>query len=206
MRRVFARGALLAAVAVLWAPASASAQSTLPPRTEIEPNNSLATPDPVPVLTDTAIRGSISAPGDLDFFRVVVSQQASVRFQTWVPDRPQCARVPPFSADTVLRLFNGAGQLIGADDDSGLDLCDLLVRDLAPGTYFISVEESFRDGIIPAYTLEIDFTPDQVPPQPPGEDDDEDEDEDDDGEDDDEDEDEDDDGEDEDDDDGREDD
>jgi hypothetical protein len=164
MRRFILAGVLLAAVGVLSAPGVASAQSTLPPRTETEPNNSIAQPDPVPVLTDTAIRGSIAPAGDRDFFRVVVSQRASVRFQTWVPDRPRCFFPPPATADTLIRLFDATGQQIDLDDDSGeAPTCSLLVRTLSPGTYFISVEEFANFRVIPAYTLEIDFTPDQVP-------------------------------------------
>src|SRR5918999_1541782 len=155
-RRTFLVSALLLALAALAAPGTASAQAV--DRAEIEPNNSIAMPDPVPVLVDTDIHGSISTPSDLDFFRVIVSNQPTlVRFQTWVPDRPLCD--PPFSSftDTVIRLWDSAGTQIAANDDGGLHLCSLLVRTLAPGTYFISVEDFARDNPIPAYTLEIDL-------------------------------------------------
>jgi hypothetical protein len=114
-------------------------------------------------LTDTAIRGSIAPAGDRDFFRVVVSQQATVRFETWVPDRPECTLPVRGSDDSVISLFNSTGEIIGRDDDSGTGFCSLLVVSLSPGTYFISVEEFTRSQVIPAYTLEIDFTLDEVP-------------------------------------------
>jgi hypothetical protein len=186
-RRFVSRGMLLAlvAAAALASAGAVFAQTFVPvQRTEVEPNNSHLAPDPVPVLTDTEIRASISVPGDRDFFRVVVvGQQRSVRFETFVPTRPTCTGDPFLvTNDTVLRLYNAAGQLITADDDSGTPpLCSLIVRNLAPGTYFIEVLE-FLDfvqdpccpaRIIPAYTLEIDFEPDQ-PLCPPNEDEDDD--------------------------------
>jgi hypothetical protein len=160
MRRIFLLSALLLALAALAAPGTASAQFV--DRPEFEPNNSIAMPDFVPVAVDTAIHGSIAPATDIDFFEVIVGSQTVVSFETWVPDRPTCT--PPVggggSADTVIRLWNSAGVQIGEDDDGGVGLCSLLVRNLNAGTYFISVERfGFPHGQTPivAYTLEIDF-------------------------------------------------
>jgi hypothetical protein len=180
-RRFVSRGMLLAlvAAAALASAGTVPAQTFMPvQRTEVEPNNSFLAPDPVPVLTDTEIRGSISVPGDRDFFRVVViGQQRSVRFETFVPTRPTCTGpgVPGSTSDTVLRLYDAAGNQIAVNDDGGVGLCSLIVQNLAPGTYFIEVLEfadwlGFPGRIIPAYTLEIDFEPDQ-PVCPPDDDD-----------------------------------
>jgi hypothetical protein len=123
------------------------------------------------------VTGSISAAGDRDYFRVVVSQAAALRFETFVPGRPDCADPDgPFGTtnDTVLELLTADGQRIAVDDDGGTGstadsppLCSQLAWTLQPGTYLIAVRE-FREfnGLSPrailAYTLEVDFTPDQV--------------------------------------------
>jgi hypothetical protein len=172
MRRIVIVTTLLLALAALAAPGTASAQFVH--RGEIEPNNSPAMPDPLPVLVDTVIHGSLPFtffPGDIDFFRVIVMNQPTrVRFETWVPDRPFCTTPPfPLSSDTVIRLFNSAGTQIAINDDGGPPpLCSLIEQTLAPGTYFISVEEFARNNTIPAYTLEIDFqTPASLVLTPP---------------------------------------
>jgi hypothetical protein len=159
VKRISLAALLVVAVAALGAPGMASAQTV--ERAEIEPNDSTAMPDLLPVLADTNIHGSLPAVaggGDIDFFRVVVTGQTTrVRFETFVPDRPTCSSPPGTSADTLIRLWNAAGSQLASDDDSGVNLCSLLVRNLAPGTYFISVEEFLRDDSILGYTLEIDF-------------------------------------------------
>jgi hypothetical protein len=159
MRRFLLLLTLMAAYAAMVAPGTAGAQSMLPTRPEIEPNNAFFAPDPIPVVSDMAIRGSINPVGDRDFFRVVVTQTTSIRFETFVPDVPVCTTQPfPLSNDTVIRLWDVFGNQIALDDQSGISNCSLLVRTLNPGTYFISVEEFVNNNVILAYTLEIDFT------------------------------------------------
>lgn len=158
MRRFLFLLALVAAYAVMVAPGTANAQSTLPTRAEIEPNDSFFMPDPLPVLSDTAIRGSINPVLDRDFFRVIVTETTSIRFETFVPDVPLCTFQPFSSNDTVIRLFDAFGTQIASDDQSGISNCSLLVRTLTPGTYFISVEDFLNNNVILSYTLEIDFT------------------------------------------------
>jgi len=156
--------AALTVAAALAVPAGAAAQSTLPPRVETEPNDTLASPDPVPVRSDAAIRGSITA-GDSDVFRLELTQPAAVRLETFAPDRPSCepSADPAFEdPDTLLALFDATGAALASNDDGGVEACSVLTADLAAGTYFARVT-TFGGAPLPAYTLEVDFTPDPVP-------------------------------------------
>ena len=70
------------------------------------------------------------------------------------------------ATDTVIRLFaaDGTTQLATDDDDSALGSCSLLapgadaaVRRMAPGTYYVSVEEYNNDGTLAAYVLTVTY-------------------------------------------------
>lgn len=135
-------------------------------RLEVEPNDACPPGEAVPITGDTFITGSIVPGTDRDCFRVIVPTQQNVRFETFAPSdlpMPQCNN-PVGSSDTLLFLRDAAGDVIAFDDDSGIHLCSLIVRDLAPGTYFIEVA-SFASQLIPAYTLEVDFNAAPVPPR-----------------------------------------
>jgi hypothetical protein len=173
-------GAAVAATLALLTASPASAQTFQPvDRAEAEPNNSVEAPDAVPVVTDTVIRGSIPLAGDRDFFRVVVHAEAQLRFETFVPMRPGCLDADGAGVnatnDTLLALLGADGSVITTNDDGGTGstpgtprLCSRIVRTLPAGTYYVSVRERRESvggvaRIIPAYTLEVDFTPDQLP-------------------------------------------
>ncbi len=135
-------------------------------RPEVERNDACPPGEAVPITGDTFITGSIVPGTDRDCFRVIVPTQQNVRFETFAPsDLPnqQCTN-PVGSVDTLLFLRDAAGEEIAFDDDSGIFLCSLIVRDMAPGTYFIEVA-SFASQLIPAYTLEVDFNAAPVPPR-----------------------------------------
>ena len=155
--------AALAALIALLAPATAGAQSPLPQRTEVEPNDTLAAPDPVPVRSDVAIHGVLTD-GDSDVFRLVLAQPTSVGLETFAPDRPLCE---PFDdpvledADTLLELFAADETVLGRNDDAGVNACSRLTADLEPGTYYVRVTAPFSDSST-VYTLAVDFTPDPV--------------------------------------------
>ena len=109
--------------------------------TESEPNDGLASADSA--ACDTLVQGAIGAPGDADFFRVVLP--AATRFRAEVLCGP---------GDSTLALLDAAGATIELDDDDGPERCSYLSRDLGPGTYFLEVREFGGDAAMP-YELAI---------------------------------------------------
>ena len=98
---------------------------------------------------------------DIDFFEIVVLAPTSYRFET--PDDDGGAGCAVNDEDPVLRLYDGQGNEIALDDDSGPGFCARIIQNLAPGTYFVSIEEYLRELggdmeglVIPDYELEID--------------------------------------------------
>ena len=80
---------------------------------------------------------------DLDYFRVVVSETATLAFYT------------SGSVDTIGRLFSSDGvSVIAANDDIGTDLNFRITRELVPGTYYIEVRP-FGSGDEGDYTLHV---------------------------------------------------
>ena len=80
---------------------------------------------------------------DLDYFRVVVSETATLAFYT------------SGSVDTIGRLFSSDGvSLIAENDDIGTDLNFRITRELVPGTYYIEVRP-FGSGDEGDYTLHV---------------------------------------------------
>jgi parallel beta-helix repeat protein len=121
-------------------------------RNEVEPNNSIAAPDAVPVTGDTKITAAIDPVGDLDFFRVQIPFGTRMRFETVVPD---CS-----FDDTVMSLYNSSGAVVAQNDDIdffGGNFCSRIVRILPAGTYYVRVEDFNDDNVIPTYNLEIDY-------------------------------------------------
>jgi len=107
---------------------------------------------------------------DIDFFEIVVPppvmtlQSGEVgtnfvattpyRFET--PDDEEGDGCAALNEDPVLRLYDDEGDQIAEDDDGGTGFCALLIQDLEPGIYFVSIEDFERDNVIPDYELEID--------------------------------------------------
>lgn len=107
--------------------------------------------------TGGSFTGALDPVGNIDWYQVIVQNGQSIRAETFVAVDGVC------TADTVIRLWQAdRSTQITSDDDGGLVRCSLLdptgdieVRDLAAGTYYLSVEEYGNNSVISAYTLNI---------------------------------------------------
>ena len=104
--------------------------------------NSLETATEVAVPSSTA--GRLESPGDLDYFRIVLQQAATVELHT------------TGSTDTYGTLYRPNGSSITEDDDGGNGVNFRINRHLAAGTYFVEVRgfASATGG----YLLEVAFS------------------------------------------------
>jgi len=143
-----------AVVAVVIAWAALAIEAAAAPITELEPNNSLATAQLIPITAftlpvpatvfnppgfATATVNGLGSATDVDFYSFTGSGMVYFDVDN-----------DPFTLDTILSLFNSAGTLLAVGDDSfpedlgsafGFDAF-LGVFDLpAPGTYFIAVSQ-----------------------------------------------------------------
>ncbi|MCK6551222.1 DVUA0089 family protein [Myxococcota bacterium] len=123
-------------------------------------NGSIATANG-PFATTVAVRGAIGPAGDADYFQILVATTSDVRLETFDGD---AARLTCAGMDTVMYFYDSAGTQLATNDDGGIGSCSLLdpatnaaVRRLAPGTYFVRVEDYLNDGTISAYQLAITF-------------------------------------------------
>jgi len=73
--------------------------------------------------------GNISHPDDEDWYRFVVQSPTTVTLDTI-----GC------SADTVIRMYNETGTLMGSNDDSNSSLCSQLTVQAPTGRYFVEVD------------------------------------------------------------------
>ena len=114
-------------------------------------NHSRAHASNLPLGTHT--RASIDFVGDEDYYRVQVSPSNAgrIRFET------------TGSTDTIGRLYNSSGSLVGQlDDDSGVSTNFRIVRTLSWGTYYLRVDEYNDDATgdyIVTATTDIDPGP-----------------------------------------------
>jgi cysteine-rich repeat protein len=99
--------------------------------------------------------------GNIDWYAIVVPAGASLRVETFVPADGTCTA----GQDTVIRLYapDRTTQL-ATDDESGLASCSLLdpivdtdVRNLAAGTYYLTIEDWLSDDVITAYVVDIEI-------------------------------------------------
>jgi len=132
------------------------------PQAEVEPNGTTAqaTANAVQITGDVTIRGSIGALADLDMYRVTVTTGTVVRFETF----EQIATIPyECPVQTLdIRLRDSVGTLIVTDTAGhGVGACGELMFFLAPGTYFISVEERGNNATVPTYFLQVDYLTDR---------------------------------------------
>ena len=100
--------------------------------------------DPKP-KTAMAIVASISPVGDKDWYRLVVTSDAVVEFETSGP-----------TGDTVIEIRSGDDvEYIGCDDDDGVGLFSLWSCCLPPGEYCVGVKDWNNNGTIGAYNLDV---------------------------------------------------
>ncbi|MDI1436465.1 DVUA0089 family protein [Polyangium sorediatum] len=130
---------------------------------ETEPNAACASASG-PLKPPFAITGKISPAGDQDYYAFTVPAVADVRIETFVPSVGTCTT----GNDTVIELrAANCTTIIMTDDDDGLNSCSLIdpttttdtaARKLAPGTYYVRVEEYQNNAAISAYQLQVTFT------------------------------------------------
>lgn len=125
---------------------------------EAEPNNSIATA--TQITTCTGGYGQISVVADVDYFRVPVTVDGSnIRVEVVDVTGTGC----PTSFDSFIALYSPGGAELGTDDDSGpAGGCSLIdpatasfATNLAPGDYYVSVEEYFNDETDAPYVVLI---------------------------------------------------
>ena len=93
--------------------------------TELDGNDTLATA--TAITAGTAVSGSISPAGDLDYYSFTLAARSSVVIQT------------TGSTNTAGRLEDSAGTELAADGDSGTDDNFMIARALDAGTWYIRV-------------------------------------------------------------------
>jgi cysteine-rich repeat protein len=104
---------------------------------------------------------AINPIGNIDWYQVIVPAGAALRIETFAPADGQCTS----GNDTVIRLYAADRTTqIDTDDESGVGSCSLLdpgvdtpVRNLAAGTYWITVEDWQNNGTIAAYVLDVEI-------------------------------------------------
>ncbi|MFT3769398.1 MAG: DVUA0089 family protein [Minicystis sp.] len=127
---------------------------------ETEPNNTFATANG-PFGAHALIQASISPTADKDWFAIQVATVSDLEIETFDGSGPgSCAGI-----DTVATFYGTDGTTILAQqDDGGIGTCskidpkvDAGVRHLAPGTYFVRIEDFLNDTTVSSYRLEISF-------------------------------------------------
>lgn len=124
---------------------------------ELEPNGNLADADAaamtaVKITGSTSISGAIFPTLDQDYVQMILAQPTVVRLETFDGSGRDCATI-----QTTLRIRDGAGVQLYADDNSGIFTCSALVVPLPTGSYYVSVEERTGAFLIPAYVLQASF-------------------------------------------------
>lgn len=133
---------------------------------EAEPNNSAAQATPFLNAASTPLigLGGISPANDRDFYTIDVPNgtRLNLRAEVTVGGVGLCPTVDP-------RLFLYASDgttVLVQDDQDGVNNCPLIdaatdtgARDLAPGRYYLVVEESGQNATIASYELRVVLTP-----------------------------------------------
>lgn len=136
---------------------SATCQLECPGVAEVEQNGTSATASG-PISAGVGNCGSITPVGDKDYFSVVLTAYSDLSFETFEGDGATCA-----NADTVIRFYAPDGTTqIATDDEGGIGSCSKLdgaisaaMKHLAPGTYYIEVEDYLNDDAIPSYQVKM---------------------------------------------------
>jgi cysteine-rich repeat protein len=125
---------------------------------EQEPNGTSAEADlsSVQISGDAHVKGNINPIADKDIFKLTLAQDSTVRIETFDPSLVDCTT----GMTTTVRVLNSAATEIYADSVSGIASCSALVVNLAAGTYYVQVEETGNNAVIPSYMLEIDIQTD----------------------------------------------
>jgi cysteine-rich repeat protein len=128
---------------------------------ETEPNNTPATANG-PYTAHALIGAALSPANDVDYFAVQVASVSDIRIETFDGNGPgSCVNL-----DTVATLYGTDGTtVLATEDDGGIGTCskidpkvDTGARHLAPGTYYVKIENFDPANVSPAYRVEITFT------------------------------------------------
>jgi cysteine-rich repeat protein len=130
---------------------------------EVEPNDTTAQADAAAIQLTGAlarIRGAIAATTDVDFYKLTLATNSTVRMETFTVRPNTCD-----ATTTTLRIMNSAGVEItndnaGSTNASGIAACAAMVIPLAAGTYYVKVEETGVNAVIAKYFLEVVATTD----------------------------------------------
>ena len=95
---------------------------------------------------DSTTAGALEQPGDVDYFRVDVTQAGRLTVET------------TGETDTFGVFQSAQGQSLAEDDDAGTETNFRIVREVTPGTYYVEVT-GYNRTATGAYTLRIAFTP-----------------------------------------------
>jgi len=134
---------------------SGGATSLLETIVELEPNGNLADADAAAaakITGSTSIGGAIFPALDQDYVQMILAQPTVVRLETFEGSDRDCATI-----QTTLRIWDGVGVQLYADDNSGIFTCSALVVPLPAGSYYVSVEERTGASLISAYVLQATF-------------------------------------------------
>ena len=111
---------------------------------EQESNDTMGLADELAQIPGSGCRsGAISPSGDVDVYSIVVTQRSRVAIET-ITD-----------GDTILRLYDANGDLLGEDDDGGEGSASRLAGTLAAGTYYAAVT-GYGGAAIGTYEIRID--------------------------------------------------
>ncbi|MBK9259754.1 MAG: DUF4215 domain-containing protein [Polyangiaceae bacterium] len=129
---------------------------------DVEPNNACGQTSG-PFLPPFLLDGAISPIGDQDYIAITVPTYADLKIETFAPTHGSCST----GTDTIIQLRGpDCTTVLVTDDEDGINSCSLIdsnvvsdaaARHLAPGTYFIRVEEYLNNGTIAAYKLQVGF-------------------------------------------------
>ena len=113
---------------------------------EIEPNDDSVLADALGTLPGSlCASGAIDVVGDLDYYSFDLVSPAFVQIYTTT------------TGDSEIALFDAVGNTLAVNDDVAAgDYSSWIGQDLAPGTYYVAVREFGSDGLIDAYTLNLD--------------------------------------------------
>ena len=95
---------------------------------------------------DSTTPGTLEQRGDVDYFRVEVTQAGRLTVGT------------TGGTDTVGYLQNQEGRHLAGDDDAGPEASFEIVREVGPGTYYVAVVGGEGRTATGAYTLQVRFT------------------------------------------------
>jgi cysteine-rich repeat protein len=129
---------------------------------ESEPNGSAAAASG-PFPPGTRVHAAISPIGDQDYLSFVVPTTSDVRIETFDGTGTSSCGL---NTDTVIALVAADGAtVLATDDDDGPATCSRIepavdpgARQLAPGTYYVQVNDYLNNGTILGYTALVTFT------------------------------------------------